>query len=89
MAKPTINENSLVLPMWLRITAFALPLIGVMLLVAPVIAVLGGIYAKHFGLSLKSIAAVMLAAKIFDAVTDPLIGCYSDRWRLKTGSRSL
>ena len=29
----------------------------------------------------------MLVARLFDAVTDPLIGYYSDRQRVKTGSR--
>ena len=75
------------LPMWLKIIAFVMPQVGVVLLLGPVIAVLGGIYAKYYGLSLTSIAAVILAAKLFDAITDPLIGYYSDRWRLKTGSR--
>ena len=87
MTQTTVNEHSFALPMWLKIVAFSMPLIGTMLLMAPVVAVLAGIYAKYYGLSLTSIAAVMLAARIFDAVTDPLIGYYSDRWRLKTGSR--
>ena len=75
------------LPMWLKIIAFAIPQVGVFFIFAPVLAVLGGIYAKHYGLSLTSIAIVLLVAKIFDAVTDPLIGYCSDRWRLKTGTR--
>ncbi|MDB9952443.1 MFS transporter [Porticoccaceae bacterium] len=75
------------MPMWLKIAAFVMPQVGVLLLFGPVIAVLGGFYAKYYGLSLTSIATVILAARIFDAITDPLIGYYSDRWRLKTGSR--
>ena len=75
------------LPMGLKIIAFVMPQVGVLFLFGPVIAVLGGFYAKYYGLSLTSIATVVLAAKIFDAITDPLIGYYSDRWRLKTGSR--
>ena len=87
MEQSKVNKHSSTLPMWLKIIAFSMPLIGVYLLLGPVIAVLGGIYAKYYGLSLTSIAGVILAAKLFDAVTDPLIGYYSDRWRLKTGSR--
>ena len=87
MTQSAVNKHSsapsIELPMWLKIIAFAMPLIGVTLLLGPVIAVLGGIYAKYYGLSLTSIAAVILAAKLFDAVTDPLIGYYSDRWRLR------
>ena len=49
--------------------------------------VLGGIYAKYFGLSLTDIALVMLIARVADAVTDPLVGYYSDRLRERCGSR--
>jgi len=87
MTQPAVNKHFAALPMWLKIIAFALPLLSVIFVFGPVIVVLGGIYAKHYGLSLTSIAAVILAAKTFDAITDPLIGYYSDRWRLKTGSR--
>ena len=87
MTLPIVNKHSSALPMWLKIIAFMMPLIGVFFVFGPVVAVLGGIYAKYYGLSLTSIATVILVAKLFDAVTDPLIGYYSDRWRLKTGSR--
>ena len=46
-----------------------------------------GIYAKYFGLSLITIAAVKLIGRLFDAVTDPLIGYLSDRYSWRTGSR--
>ena len=66
--------------------AFAIPSIGLAIMLGP-IAVLSGIYAKNFGLTLTTIASVMLIARVFDAVTDPIIGYCSDRWRLRTGSR--
>ena len=71
----------------IKALAYTAPQLGVALLLGPIITVLGGIYAKHFGLALTTIAAVMLVARIFDAVTDPLIGYYSDRWRARTGTR--
>ena len=71
---------------FVKALAFAIPSIGLAILVGPV-AVLGGIYAKNFGLSLTTIASVMLIARVFDAVTDHIIGYCSDRWRLRTGSR--
>ena len=37
------------------------------------------LYAEGPGLSLAVIGAVLLAARIFDAVTDPLIGWANDR----------
>ena len=73
--------------MWLKPLAYATSMIGVSLLTTPIAMVLGGIYAKYFGLSLTTIGIVMLVARLFDAVTDPLIGYYSDRQRIKTGSR--
>ena len=49
--------------------------------------VLQGIYAKYYGLELTMIASVILFARLFDAVTDPLIGYLSDRAWHKSGSR--
>ena len=72
---------------WLKALAYVAPQLGLSLLFAPVITVLGGIYGKYYGVSLTTIATVMLVARIFDAVTDPLIGYYSDRLRARTGTR--
>ena len=41
--------------------------------------VLQGIYAKHFGLALTTIASVVMVSRIFDAITDPMIGYCTDR----------
>ena len=49
--------------------------------------ILQGIYAKHFGMSLAAIATVLLVSRLFDAVSDPLIGYWSDRYHSKSGSR--
>lgn len=65
---------------------YALPVIVTALLLGP-LAIVQGIYAKYFGLSLITIAKVLLVARIFDAVTDPLIGYYSDLYHQHTGSR--
>ena len=72
--------------MWQKSLAYVAPNIGLVLLAAP-LAVLGGIYAKYFGLSLTAIGTVMLVARLSDALTDPLVGYYSDRQRSKTGTR--
>ena len=50
------------------------------------VAVVQGIYAKHFGLPLTTIATIILLARIFDAVTDPLIGIAADRYYQRRGS---
>ena len=82
-----VSNKAIERSMLIKTIAFVAPYLGLSLLLGPVVAVLGGIYAKHYGLALTTIAAVMLAARIFDAVTDPLIGYYSDQWRVRTGSR--
>lgn len=49
--------------------------------------VVQGIYAKHYGLDLITIASVILIARLFDAITDPLIGILSDHIWQKSGTR--
>ena len=66
---------------------FASPALGIFLLMIPISSVLSGVYAKYFDLSLTSIATVLLIARVFDAITDPIIGYYSDKWFVRTGSR--
>ena len=68
---------------------FSLPGLGLALLQIPVMTVLGGIYAQNFGLTLTAVAGVMLMARLVDAISDPIVGYYSDRWRDRTGSRKL
>lgn len=65
---------------------YVLPRIAGISLFAP-INIVQGIYAKHYGLALTTIASVILFARLFDAVTDPIIGYLSDRAYLKSGTR--
>lgn len=65
---------------------YSLPLLAIAFL-SSATAVLQGIYAKDFGLALTSIAMVLLASRFFDAITDPLIGFWSDWHRARGGSR--
>ena len=46
-----------------------------------------GVYAKHYGLSLVDIAKVILFVRLFDAISDPVIGYLSDNYRLRHGTR--
>ena len=68
--------------------AYSLPVIGLAFLMGP-IAILQGIYAKYFGMPLTTIAGVLLIARLFDAISDPVIGFLSDRYYARTGSRKL
>lgn len=81
----TVNEGKPVL--LLQSLAYAAPMIVTCFLFVPVQSLLAGLYAKYFGLSLTVIASVVFAARIFDAVIDPLIGYCSDWVRAKTGTR--
>lgn len=67
--------------------AYSLPIVVTSFLFFPVQMLLTGLYAKHFGLALTTIASIVFAARLFDAMTDPLIGYFSDRHRSHTGSR--
>ena len=58
--------------------AYALPVVGNAFILQPVM-LLQGIYAMYFGLSLTTIATILLLSRLFDSVADPLVGYLSDR----------
>ena len=45
------------------------------------------LYASEMGISLAMIGLVITSAAIFDAVTDPVMGHFSDKWRTRWGRR--
>jgi Na+/melibiose symporter-like transporter len=53
----------------------------------PLAVLVPAIYAEHHGLSLTALGAVFLLARVWDAVTDPLVGTLSDRTRTRLGRR--
>ena len=69
------------------IAAYAAPAFATQFINAPFTNILPGMYAKYWGLDMGAIAVALLAARIFDAVTDPLVGTLSDRTRTRLGSR--
>ena len=72
-------------PPW-QALAFSVPSAGLWFLMGSM-GVIQGIYAKHFGVALTTLAAILLVGRIFDAFSDPLIGYYSDSYRARTGTR--
>ena len=58
---------------------------GISFLVGP-INILHGIYAKYFGLPLVTIATVLMISRIFDALSDPLVGILADIYQKKRRS---
>ncbi len=60
--------------------AYALPALVISLPTIPVFIHLPTMYGVNLGLGLSATGAVLLLARLFDTVTDPLIGAASDRW---------
>ena len=61
----------------------------------PLYVLLPNLYAREFGMPLATLGAVLLAARAFDALTDPLLGRLADRlgagparWSLAAGALS-
>lgn len=61
----------------IRYGALGLPLAFVAL---PLYVVLPNFYASEFGVPLATLGALLLGARLFDAVTDPWIGHLTDGW---------
>jgi len=66
--------------------ALGLPLAFVAL---PLYVTLPNHYATAFGVPLAALGALLLAARLFDAVTDPWIGRFVDRWFAHSTARVL
>jgi len=66
---------------------YALPFFSYSLLITGPMAVMPGLYVKYFGLSIGAIALAKLLARLFDGITDPLIGYASDRYQHRYGTR--
>ena len=66
MTHASANKNAYYL-------AYSAPAIASACLIAP-IGVVQGVYAKYFGLPLSTIALVILCARCFDAISDPVVG---------------
>ncbi|WP_116810886.1 MFS transporter [Steroidobacter cummioxidans] len=69
------------------IWAYAAPVMGSYFFYIPMWSILPGIYATYFGLTLTSVAGVLLSIRLFDGVSDLTVGYLSDRHRAAGGSR--
>lgn len=67
--------------------AYSFPVLATTFLVIPAGIILPGMYAKHYGFKLTTVATILLLARLFDAITDPIVGYYADRYRSRTGTR--
>lgn len=67
--------------------AYGAPALPAAMLGLPLLVYLPTFYAQELGLGLAVVGAVILAARIWDVVTDPLVGFLSDRTRTRFGRR--
>ena len=67
--------------------AFALPGFPLAALTVPLYIYLPAFYADEMGLGLTAVGGVLLAARLWDVVIDPLVGVLSDRWTTRIGRR--
>ncbi|WP_377289207.1 MFS transporter [Rhizobium sp. SG2393] len=67
--------------------AYALPAAPLAALGLPLYALVPTYYTETIGLSIAAVGWVLLAVRLFDALTDPLAGYVADRWRPAFGRR--
>ena len=63
------------------ILAYVLPTVAAGTAVAPVTAILPSLYAKYTHVTLAALGTLFVVLRIVDAVSDPLVGYWSDRTR--------
>ncbi|WP_193181403.1 MFS transporter [Nisaea sediminum] len=71
----------------LKLLAYGFPGLPLAALGVPLFIFLPSFYAQDRGLSLAAVGLVLLAARLWDAVTDPVIGLLSDRIATRFGRR--
>ncbi|MCK6443659.1 MFS transporter [Elstera cyanobacteriorum] len=64
----------------LELAIYAAPAFSLAALSVPLYLYLPTIYADDFGLGLAEVGAVLLVARLADALTDPVAGLLADRW---------
>ena len=67
--------------------AFGLPGFPLAALTVPLYIYLPAFYADEMGLGLTAVGAILLAARLFDVVIDPVVGMLSDRSSTRIGRR--
>lgn len=67
--------------------AYSAPVLSMSMLHAPALALIPALYAKHAAVSVVTIGIILVSTRILDAVTDPLIGFWSDRTNSTIGRR--
>jgi Na+/melibiose symporter-like transporter len=69
----------------IRLMVFAAPAFVTSFVYGPLVGILPGIYAKYYGLDIAARGTVLLASRLFDAASDPVIGYLSDHTKTRIG----
>lgn len=72
---------------WGDTFAYALPALALAVIGIPVYVFLPKFYTDTIGVSISTVGALLMAVRLFDAVTDPVIGYVSDRTSSAFGRR--
>ena len=67
--------------------AYGCPGLPLAALGLPLYVYLPGFYAEQLGLGLSAVGAVLLIARLFDVVSDPIVGAISDRYHIRQTRR--
>lgn len=70
-----------------HLLVYALPAIPLAVMALPFYVVVPTFYAHNLGLSAAGLGVVLLLIRVFDALSDPVVGWLSDRSFLRTGRR--
>lgn len=70
-----------------HLLAYALPAIPLAVMALPFYVMVPTFYAQNLGLSAAGLGLVLLLIRIFDALSDPVVGWLSDRTFLRMGRR--
>jgi glycoside/pentoside/hexuronide:cation symporter, GPH family len=79
--------------LWLKphqLVAYALPTVALQAMMVPMLLYLPPAYTSEaVGMSLATVAAMFLVGRLFELISDPVIGAWSDRTRSRFGRRRL
>ena len=70
-----------------QLLAYAFPNLAIQMVGFAVLTVIPAFYAKHTAVSLAAVGTILTFSRLFDAVSDPVIGYLSDRTKSPIGSR--
>lgn len=62
-----------------RLLAYALPAVPLAALALPMTVIVPSAYAKEMGVPIAAVGFALLVVRLFDAITDPVVGYFSDR----------